>query len=317
MLVSGPMPSARLNDFFVERKTELEYLERCLGCEAPGPFPSFMIVKGAKGSEGEGVWMPSVRCTQCGLVFLNPRIPGEGAAAFFEASQRLLSYFTSGQKGKVDESGGFAPFARLIERNIGPAERSLYDIGCGAGAFLREMAKRGFNVAGAELSPSVAEAARSRFHLDVSTADADKAITLQEQAGRRFGVVSLIHTFEHLPDPLRVLKRIRSILQPNGLLAINVPNVKYFLVPVDRLLRTNTAGIWDSVSHYTYFSQSSLAVACQKAGYEVVDTESRLLVSGRRGIVGGVDEVVSRVLTWIGGRGSNIAVLARLRAAGG
>src|SRR2546421_3187127 len=250
--------AVRLNDFFRGRNSAPEVLDRCPACRAAGPFAAFTVVKGTTGSEGEGVWMPASRCRRCGLVFLNPRLPAEAAAAFYRESERVLAYFTSGIKEKRDTGRGFAPFATRIERHLRPEQRDLFDFGCRAGAFLRLMRDRGFRVAGTEINPSAAEAARTRFGLEVITADADGAIDRLEREGRRFDVVTLIHTFEHLAEPLRVLERLRAIVRQDGLLAINVPNVRYFLVPLDRALGTQTAGIWDPVSHYSYFSLASL-----------------------------------------------------------
>jgi SAM-dependent methyltransferase len=303
----------RLNDFFTSRAIRPEPVLACPACGQGPPFKPFMIVKGTAGTEGEGVWMPATECRHCGMVFLNPRIPAEGAALFYRSSERLLGYFTTGNKQKSDSEHGFAPFARLIERAAGATRGDLLDIGCGAGAFLRFMSQRGFRVAGAEISPSVSEAARTRFSLDVMTAGADEAIAKLQQQGRTFDVVTMIHTFEHLTQPGPTLERLRSILKPGGLLALNVPNIRYFLVPLDRLLGTAVAGIWDSVSHFSYFSWRSLALTCERAGYTVVDRDSRLLVSGRGGVVGALDGSLSWLCRHLGGLGSNIAVIARVR----
>ncbi|MEP6652660.1 MAG: class I SAM-dependent methyltransferase [Myxococcales bacterium] len=288
-----------------------EHLDRCVACEDPGPFRLFMPIKGARGSEGEGVQMPSTRCPKCQLVFLNPRLPCDAVRTFYEQSERLSSYFTTGFKAKVDSNGGFAPFVTLLKPQLTENQRELFDIGCGTGALMRVMQAAAFQVAGAEISPSVSAIGRAEFGLDIMTAAADEAIERLRQQGRTFDVVTMVHTFEHLPFPLQVLEALRSILRPNGLVAINVPNVRFFLTPLDRLLGTQTAGIWDPVGHFSYFSLGSLGAVCQRAGYTVVARDSRLLIYGRRGLAGLLDDAASRLCRNFGGIGSNVTVIAR------
>ena len=301
----------RTNAFFDGRRARARPVARCPGCDAPARGRPFMLVKGAPGTEGDGVAMPAVRCRVCALVFLNPRLPEADVAAFYKQSARLSGYFTSGFKAAVVCDRGFLPFVAQLERHLGSEQRDLLDLGCGAGAFMRLMAGRGFRVAGAEISPSVAEIARRELAVPVLAADADTAIDELARAQRKFDVVTMIHTFEHLPHPLRTLEKIGAILRPNGVVAVNVPNVRYFMVPLDRWLGTGLAGIWDPVGHFSYFSPRSLAATCERAGFAVESVRSRLLVYGRSGLLRALDAAGSALCQVFGGIGSNLAVIAR------
>jgi 2-polyprenyl-3-methyl-5-hydroxy-6-metoxy-1,4-benzoquinol methylase len=300
----------QLNAFFQGRAAVPEPLGRCPGCEAARPWRPFMLVHGAIGSEGEGVVLPSVRCPRCTLVFLSPRLPARHVAAFYRASARLAPYFATGAKARRDRGAGFLPFARLVGRTVAPDERDLLDLGCGAGAFLRVMASRGFRVTGADLNPEASALARAEG-LDVRTADLDEAVAAFAREGRRFDVVTLIHTFEHLAEPLRTLRSLRAILRDDGAVAINVPNVRSFLAPLDRALGTGYASIWDPVGHYSYFSLRSLRHLCARAGFRVVAQTSRLFVSGRPGLLGLLDDAASALCARFGGIGSNVTIVAR------
>ena len=269
-----------------------------------------MLVRGEEGSEGEGVVLPSVRCPRCTLVFLSPRLPANDVAAFYRASQRLAPYFATGAKARRDRGAGFWPFARLVERTLAPGQRDLLDLGCGAGAFMRLMASRGFSVMGAEISPTAAALARADG-LDVRATAFDEAVASFAREGRRFDAVTLIHTFEHLADPLRALRGLRAILRDDGAVAINVPNVRSWLTPLDRALGTGLASIWDPVGHYSYFSLRSLQHLCARASFRVVAKRSRLQVSGRSGLLGLVDDAASALCSRLGGIGSNITIVAR------
>jgi 2-polyprenyl-3-methyl-5-hydroxy-6-metoxy-1,4-benzoquinol methylase len=223
----------------------------------------------------------------------------------------LLAYFRSGFKQRVDSTTGFSPFIRFVEGNLPRRGGSLLDLGCGAGAFLVRMQERGFTVSGAEISEPVAQFARDELNLDVIRADAAGAIEVLQRQGRRFDLVTMIHAFEHLPDPLAVLRRLKTILNPAGTVAINVPNVRYPLAAVDLWLNTDMAGIWDPVGHFSYFSSRTLRETCQRAGFEVVASNSRFLAYGRTGVAGFADAIVSAGSNWFGGVGGNISVVAR------
>ena len=305
-----PTNAVRLNAFFEGRGAAPRPVTHCPGCEAAGPWRPYMVVRGTAGSEGEGVSMPSVRCSRCALVFLSPRLSAADVAAFYRASERLAPYFTTGPKASRDRGAGFLPFARLVLDALDPRQRDLLDLGCGAGAFMRVMASRGFSATGVEISPSVAGGAGAGG-LDVRAAAFDDAVAAFARAGRRFDVVTLIHTFEHLPEPLRALRSLRALLRDDGVVAINVPNVRSFLAPVDRLLGTGAASIWDPIGHYSYFSLRSLEHLCARASFRAVARDSRLLVAGRAGALGLVDDAVSAVCRRAGGLGSNVTIVAR------
>lgn len=307
----------QLNERLARAANALAFVEACPTCETRCPsWPRFLLVKGDAKSEGAGVKMPAVKCPRCGFVFLNPRLPSDAVAEFYRTSPRLLAYFTSGFKDDVDRHGGFVPFVDLIERELPPLAAGqsgfdLFDLGCGAGAFMRLMKDRGYTVAGAEIAPAVAAHGREKLGLDILTADADEAVATLAAQGRSFDVVTMIHAFEHLPDPLPVLRKVRTLLRPGGLVAINVPNVRYAPVPLDRAFGTNLAQIWDPVGHFSYFSLATLRTICERAGFEVLAEDSRFLVYGRSGVLGAVDAALSFVCRRFGGIGSNIAIVAR------
>ena len=309
---TGTDSGVELNAFFTSRGEALVFLDHCPGCGTETAGKPFATVRGHHASEGAGVALPAVRCPACALVFLNPRLSEAAVSAFYNESPRLLSYFTSGFKDAVDRGRGFVPFMDFIEKQLGGSKGELLDLGCGAGAFIRLMQARGFKAVGAELAAPVASHAREQG-LDVITADAEGAIATYRAQGRSFDVITMIHAFEHLPYPLKVLKALQAILKPRGLVAINVPNVRFPLARLDQIFGSDMGGIWDPVGHFNYFSLRSLSNVLGNAGYDVAARYSRLLAYGRTGFLGLVDNVVSVPCSWFGGFGGNIAVAARLR----
>ena len=87
-----------------------------------------------------------------------------------------------------------------------------------------------------------------------------------EQTRERFHAISLTHVIEHLPDPVSTLKILSGLLEPDGLIFVTAPGRPKDWSPEQGL------GPWLDYSylhvpaHITYFSETSLQMAAQKAG---------------------------------------------------
>lgn len=96
-----------------------------------------------------------------------------------------------------------------------PADTKFLDFGMGWGNWCNIAKGFGSDVYGAELSDSRNAAA---------TVSGIKVLTFDQLAGQEFDFINAEQVFEHLPQPLETLTRLRSALKPNGIIRINVPN---------------------------------------------------------------------------------------------
>ena len=74
----------------------------------------------------------------------------------------------------------------------------------------------------------------------------------------RFDVVSMVHVLEHVTDPINFLIQAKRLLNDDGTIIVNVPNLTDN--PID-------LAVFD---HCTHFTASTLNWVFQKAGYEVI-----------------------------------------------
>jgi len=161
------------------------------------------------------------RCRSCSLTFTNPQ-PDESILfrkyqdPYYD-SERLVSarnFHRNSTPPDVCDKVLFDWLERtdfpIFEEAFGP-KRSLLDVGCGTGIFLREMTHRNWRVQGLDVSRIGVECCRESG-LDVRLG------TLREasfEAGS-FDLVSLHHVIEHVFDPVQLLRDIHELLVPGG-----------------------------------------------------------------------------------------------------
>ena len=123
---------------------------------------------------------------------------------------------------------------------------SLLDIGAGTGDFLKQAKTANWNVFGIEPNKSARDLAFK------------KGIELKENIDdykeQTFDVITLWHVLEHLPNLEETIKKIESLLKPNGVLIIAVPNFKSY----DAAYYKNHWAAFDAPRHLWHFSRNSM-----------------------------------------------------------
>ena len=161
--------------------------------------------------------------------------------------------------------------ALLAVAELPPGEgRRLLDVGCGSGAFLSGMRRRGWDVVGVEPDLVAADAAR-RSGLDVR----DGMLTDAAFADDSFDAIVLSHVIEHVHDPIGLLRECHRVLRPGGTLVIMTPN----LTSVGhRRFGADWRGL-EPPRHLHIFSVDALARCVERVALEVsrVRTSARLV----------------------------------------
>src|ERR1039457_5161091 len=89
-----------------------------------------------------------------------------------------------------------------------------------------------------------------------------------EFGSSQFHFITFWDVFEHFPDPRQVLEKVRALLTDDGLVAIEVPNVRSVY---SRLLRRHW---WYDFEHVFYYSPSGLLRLLDQLGFSPVLVES-------------------------------------------
>jgi SAM-dependent methyltransferase len=141
-----------------------------------------------------------------------------------------------------------------------PPGRAL-DIGCGRGDLGAMLIAEGWEVTGIDPSEGACATARSRG-VDARTGTlAD--VQLEPES---YDAAVLLHSLEHLTDPVQDLRLAGKALRAGGLLLITVPN---FGCWQRRRLGSRWFGL-DLPRHRVHFNSRALAYALERAGFRPV-----------------------------------------------
>jgi SAM-dependent methyltransferase len=214
-----------------------------------------------------------VRCPDCALVFVSPRMPAQSLAenvygpGYFDAEKGygLEDHFGKANRLRSMKSG--AERLRWIERHTRTGR--LLDVGCAGGFFMLAARQRGWKVSGVEISQHAATCAINSYGLDITTGSFSE---LQPQPDA-FDLVTMLDVIEHLPDPMRGLLNAFTTLKPGGSLFVATPN--FDSLPARTLGRE--WGLVEPEHHLFYFTPATLERMVEKAGFKVVEKRFPLL----------------------------------------
>jgi SAM-dependent methyltransferase len=162
-----------------------------------------------------------------------------------------------------------------LERRLGRGRRSILDVGAHAGRFIHLASRRGMAAEGIELNPQSSAYAERATGLPVHRLNAhDLAVR-----GNRYDAVTMTDVLEHIPEPLRILEKLHTLLVPGGWIAVKVPHGRAQWVK-ERLVRrlihrrgTDFGGIADNLVHVNQFGAKSLRLALTRAGFTEIAIE--------------------------------------------
>lgn len=161
-----------------------------------------------------------VKCTSCGLVFVNPQPVPAALKDYYSSSyhraERVLC--KKARTELTDEDHAAADKLTALIRRFNPNASKVCDVGCSFGYLLAAMRQRGFKVKGYEPSVPTSAFGREVFGLDVVQGEF-RALPFS------FDVVTMIHVLEHVPDPGRVVRDVALSLREGGLFVVAVPNM--------------------------------------------------------------------------------------------
>lgn len=126
-------------------------------------------------------------------------------------------------------------------------EKLLLDVGAGTGDFLKVCKNGGWNVNGVEPSDKARRIAKEK--------NIELFKDVNQIENKLYDVITLWHVLEHIPNLMSYIEKLKSLLKPNGVLIIAVPNHKSF----DAEYYKEFWGAFDVPRHLWHFSKKSIS----------------------------------------------------------
>lgn len=180
-------------------------------CYLCGSEESECIHIGVRGDQNTNV----LKCSRCGLVRLNKFITDEDDSFYEESgmwqSNGMESNINKARIDAKDDDDRRAEFTRNYVLN-----KKVLDFGCGSGGYIHNVKAIASYVAGVEL-----ENDKREYLLKEGIPCFESIDVLPDE---KYDVITLFHVLEHLPDPITILEKLKSHLEKDGKIIIEVPN---------------------------------------------------------------------------------------------
>jgi len=199
-----------------------------------------------------------VRCKNCGLVYMNPRLSADSIGQFYPDDYAPHQVVSSPADVKTPPAG----LPRVILDSLNARSRVL-DIGCGTGDFLNHLRKFcGCRVDGVDISEKAVLIAKQQYGIDVFRGDIQSALFEHNW----FDLITAWSCIEHTHDPAQVLHKAFTLCRQSGWLFIKTPNFESLSA---KLFKDRWYHL-DCPRHLYIFSPSNLTMLLEKSGFEVV-----------------------------------------------
>lgn len=197
------------------------------------------------------------RCPECGTRFLsvvNEDYDYENGFMYETNNMSDLDIETRLHLFEGDDQRRFEMVKLLCEN------RNVLDFGCGFGGFLQRISNVTSECCGVELG---------RNERDYLTGKGITCFKTIEEADRKFDIITLFHTFEHLSNPRMWLEKFCSYLEPGGKLIIEVPNADDILLSVYESEEFADFTYWSA--HLFLYTVKSLSMIVEQSGkYDIL-----------------------------------------------
>lgn len=199
-----------------------------------------------------------VQCRRCGMVSAVPTLRHDD---IIEGYRRVVD-----EEYLVEEAGRRELFSWIAGAMDGYVARGrrLLEIGSNMGVFLDVARIHGWDARGIEPSKWAVEQGVERFGVNLKQGTIED---LDAGAASADAVV-MLDVLEHLSDPLAALRRLRRVIDDEGMLALSTVN----LAGLHARLRGRTWP-WFIRSHLHYFAPETLGAMLSRAGFRMVEWE--------------------------------------------
>jgi len=223
-------------------------------------------------------------CQKCGLlrrdIQLSPKkLEQLFSPLYFTKEQKdyFAGQFSTRINSKLPRNQQFISRLNIIENLVGRKKKTILDIGCGSGTFLKLAHNRHWKTLGVDLADYPVKFAREKFGLKVIKKSIEKA----KIPSHSFNAVVCWDVISNFQNPDRVFQETYRILRPGGIFAFEVAVVDSLLNWASNFVYYTTAGrinrftqIGLPFQHAYHFTRSSIRQLAKKHKFIPLKTEN-------------------------------------------
>jgi 2-polyprenyl-3-methyl-5-hydroxy-6-metoxy-1,4-benzoquinol methylase len=203
-----------------------------------------------------------VRCKGCGFHFTNP-IPDPNKIGDYYKSEEYVSH-SSSKKGIINFLYGVVRKRTLNQKvvwlNQSANGKTLLDVGCGTGHFLRTAKAHGYGVTGIDPDEDARRFAKEENGIE--------PLPQQELYGlpeNSFDAITMWHVLEHVYELNADLAKMATLLKPDGVFMIAVPNMASY----DAQHYQKYWAAYDVPRHLYHFQQEDMVSLMDNHGFDL------------------------------------------------
>ncbi|GMO29890.1 MAG: hypothetical protein Ta2B_10820 [Termitinemataceae bacterium] len=165
----------------------------------------------------------------------------------------------------------FTRICNILKTNF-PEIKTILDVGCSRGIFLRIGKTEGFTVTGLEPDKTITESTKLDG-FEVLTGFFPDA---KELSDKKYDAIIFNDSMEHIPDLSKIIRGIKQHLNKNGVAIVNIPTSRGLVFTISSFL--NKIGIhtmydreWQTgfaSPHIHYFNEDNLELLFENNGFE-------------------------------------------------
>lgn len=236
----------------------------CPACNATSIQQTLTVKDYTVSQETFAIW----HCTTCTLRFTQD-VPAAASIGKYYRSENYISH-TNTSKGLVNRlyhivrNYTLGSKKKLIQAVSRRSTGTLLDLGAGVGAFASYMRQQGWQVTG--LEPDRETRKRALEQNGIVLQDTEDLFKLP---AAQFDVITMWHVLEHVHQLEAYLVQLKTLLKPDGVLLIAVPNYTSH----DASWYQEHWAAYDVPRHLYHFSPASMRTLLQKQGLSLKDVK--------------------------------------------
>ena len=174
--------------------------------------------------------------------------------------KKVLNYYLRGDSltGKLISSK-YKSYYPWIKKNTLTSRSKILDVGCGSGELLLKMYNDGFrDLTGVD--PYIRQEINYKSGITIYKKQL-------EELTEKYDLIMLHHAFEHMDQPLEILKKMFHLLNNKGFVMIRIPVAACFAW---RKYGVNWVQL-DPPRHFFLHTTRSMQILCEQSGFRLMD----------------------------------------------